>query len=201
MPRSIKKGPFVDHHLMKKVNDAVETNNKRPIKTWSRRSMILPEMVGLTVAVHNGRQHVPILINENIRVAWWHQLCEFVCPPKAIQITPPGPELDPSTGNVEKRPEEFEINMLRCIYCGYCEDACPTEAMKQTEGGPVIWRGNKCIGCRYCEAACPYWARRFNFTQPEYAKDADIVKIVLPYWMARTRRVEKLRPSRGRSTM
>ena len=58
MPRSIKKGPFVDHHLMKKVSDSVATNNKRPIKTWSRRSMILPEMVGLTIAVHNGRQHV-----------------------------------------------------------------------------------------------------------------------------------------------
>ena len=66
MPRSIKKGPFVDHHLMKKVEDAVATNNKRPIKTWSRRSMILPEMVGLTIAVHNGRQHVPILISDQM---------------------------------------------------------------------------------------------------------------------------------------
>ena len=66
MPRSIKKGPFVDHHLMKKVGDAVQTNNKRPIKTWSRRSMILPEMVGLTIAVHNGRQHVPVLISDQM---------------------------------------------------------------------------------------------------------------------------------------
>ncbi len=74
MPRSIKKGPFVDHHLMNKVNDAVATNNKRPIKTWSRRSMILPEMVGLTIAVHNGRQHVPILISDQMI---GHKLGEF----------------------------------------------------------------------------------------------------------------------------
>jgi small subunit ribosomal protein S19 len=66
MPRSIKKGPFIDHHLLKKVTDAFATNNKRPIKTWSRRSMILPDMVGLTIAVHNGRQHVPILINDQM---------------------------------------------------------------------------------------------------------------------------------------
>ena len=74
MPRSIKKGPFVDPHLMKKVSAAVETNNKRPIKTWSRRSMILPEMVGLTIAVHNGRQHVPILISDQMI---GHKLGEF----------------------------------------------------------------------------------------------------------------------------
>ncbi len=74
MPRSIKKGPFVDHHLMSKVSQAVETNNKRPIKTWSRRSMILPEMVGLTIAVHNGRQHVPILISDQMI---GHKLGEF----------------------------------------------------------------------------------------------------------------------------
>ncbi len=74
MPRSIKKGPFIDHHLAVKVQSAVETNNKRPIKTWSRRSMILPDMVGLTIAVHNGRQHVPILINENMV---GHKLGEF----------------------------------------------------------------------------------------------------------------------------
>jgi small subunit ribosomal protein S19 len=66
VPRSIKKGPFVDVHLVKKVEQAVATNIKRPIKTWSRRSMILPDMVGLTIAVHNGRQHVPILITENM---------------------------------------------------------------------------------------------------------------------------------------
>ena len=74
MSRSIKKGPFIDHHLMKKVNDALETNNKRPIKTWSRRSMILPDMVGLTIAVHNGRQHVPILISDQMI---GHKLGEF----------------------------------------------------------------------------------------------------------------------------
>ena len=74
MPRSIKKGPFIDHHLQSKVDAAITTNSKRPIKTWSRRSMILPEMVGLTIAVHNGRQHVPILINEQMV---GHKLGEF----------------------------------------------------------------------------------------------------------------------------
>ena len=74
MPRSVSKGPFVDHHLEKKVKEAIETNNKRPIKTWSRRSMILPDMVGLTIAVHNGKQHVPVLINENMV---GHKLGEF----------------------------------------------------------------------------------------------------------------------------
>lgn len=74
MPRSVRKGPFVDHHLMKKVEEAVATNNRRPIKTWSRRSMIVPEMVGLTIAVHNGRQHVPVLITENMV---GHKLGEF----------------------------------------------------------------------------------------------------------------------------
>ena len=74
MPRSLRKGPFIDQHLMKKVLDAVETNNKRPIKTWSRRSMVLPDMVGLTIAVHNGRQHVPVLISENMV---GHKLGEF----------------------------------------------------------------------------------------------------------------------------
>jgi small subunit ribosomal protein S19 len=74
VPRSITKGPFVDLHLSKKVNEAVETNNKRPIKTWSRRSMIVPEMLGLTIAVHNGRQHVPVLVTENMV---GHKLGEF----------------------------------------------------------------------------------------------------------------------------
>ncbi len=74
MPRSIKKGPFVDHHLAKKVEEAVANNVKRPIKTWSRRSMVLPDMVGLTIAVHNGRQHVPVMINENMV---GHKLGEF----------------------------------------------------------------------------------------------------------------------------
>ncbi len=74
MPRSIKKGPFVDHHLVRKVDQARATNNKRPIKTWSRRSMIVPDMVGLTLAVHNGRLHVPVLVTENMV---GHKLGEF----------------------------------------------------------------------------------------------------------------------------
>ncbi|RMG29853.1 MAG: 30S ribosomal protein S19 [Gammaproteobacteria bacterium] len=74
MPRSVRKGPFVDEHLMKKVRAAIESNSRKPIKTWSRRSMIVPEMVGLTIAVHNGRQHVPVLINENMI---GHKLGEF----------------------------------------------------------------------------------------------------------------------------
>ena len=65
MARSVKKGPFVDDHLMKKVVTAKETKNTKPIKTWSRRSMILPEMVGLTFNVHNGRQFVPVYVTEN----------------------------------------------------------------------------------------------------------------------------------------
>ncbi len=74
MPRSLKKGPFIDHHLLTKVNKAVETSDRKPIKTWSRRSTIFPEMVGLTIAVHNGRQHVPVLVNENMV---GHKLGEF----------------------------------------------------------------------------------------------------------------------------
>jgi small subunit ribosomal protein S19 len=74
VPRSLKKGPFIDHHLMAKVNKAVETNDRKPIKTWSRRSTVFPEMVGLTIAIHNGRQHVPVLINENMV---GHKLGEF----------------------------------------------------------------------------------------------------------------------------
>ena len=66
MSRSLKKGPFVDGSLMKKVEAAQSSRDKRPIKTWSRRSTILPEFVGLTIAVHNGRQHVPVYINENM---------------------------------------------------------------------------------------------------------------------------------------
>ena len=70
----MKKGPFEDNHLAKKVAAAVESNDRRPIKTWSRRSMVLPDMVGLTIAVHNGRQHVPVLISENMV---GHKLGEF----------------------------------------------------------------------------------------------------------------------------
>ena len=74
MPRSIKKGPFVDLHLLKKVEEASASNSRRPIKTWSRRSMVVPQMVGLTIAIHNGRQHVPVLISENMV---GHKLGEF----------------------------------------------------------------------------------------------------------------------------
>lgn len=74
MPRSVKKGPFVDYHLIKKVTDAVNKNIRKPIKTWSRRSMISPEMVGLTIAVHNGRLHVPVLVTEDMV---GHKLGEF----------------------------------------------------------------------------------------------------------------------------
>jgi small subunit ribosomal protein S19 len=74
VPRSVKKGPFVDHHLAKKVTAASEKNDRRPIKTWSRRSMVLPDMVGLTIAVHNGKQHIPVLVSENMV---GHKLGEF----------------------------------------------------------------------------------------------------------------------------
>jgi small subunit ribosomal protein S19 len=75
VPRSLKKGPFIDLHLLKKVQVAVEKNDRRPIKTWSRRSMVSPEMLGLTLSVHNGRQHVPVLVTEDMV---GHKLGEFV---------------------------------------------------------------------------------------------------------------------------
>ena len=74
MPRSLKKGPFVDHHLLAKVDRAVESKDKKPIRTWSRRSMVLPEFIGLTIAVHNGRQHVPVYITDQMV---GHKLGEF----------------------------------------------------------------------------------------------------------------------------
>jgi small subunit ribosomal protein S19 len=74
VPRSVKKGPFIDTHLQKKVDEAVASKSRKPIKTWSRRSTVLPEMVGLTMAIHNGKQHVPILITENMV---GHKLGEF----------------------------------------------------------------------------------------------------------------------------
>lgn len=74
MPRSLKKGPFIDLHLLKKVEVAVEKNDRKPVKTWSRRSMVLPQMVGLTIAVHNGRQHVPVIVTEDMV---GHKLGEF----------------------------------------------------------------------------------------------------------------------------
>ena len=74
MPRSIRKGPFIDLHLQKKVDAARESNDRRPIKTWSRRSMVSPDMVGMTIAVYNGKQHVPVLVSENMV---GHKLGEF----------------------------------------------------------------------------------------------------------------------------
>ena len=74
MPRSLYKGPFVDTHLLKKVETAAANRERRPIKTWSRRSMIVPEMVGLTIAIYNGRQHIPVLVNEDMV---GHKLGEF----------------------------------------------------------------------------------------------------------------------------
>ena len=74
MPRSLYKGPFVDIHLANKVEAAVASNDKRPIKTWSRRSMIIPDMVGLTISVYNGRQHIPVFISEDLV---GHKLGEF----------------------------------------------------------------------------------------------------------------------------
>lgn len=74
MGRSLKKGPFVDAHLVDKIEAARATNDKRPIKTWSRRSTILPEFIGLTIAVHNGKQHIPVFVTENMV---GHKLGEF----------------------------------------------------------------------------------------------------------------------------
>ena len=78
MPRSLKKGPFIDLHLAKKVETAAARSDRKPIKTWSRRSMVIPEMVGLTIAVHNGKQHVPVYITENMV---GHKLGEFAHTP------------------------------------------------------------------------------------------------------------------------
>jgi small subunit ribosomal protein S19 len=74
MPRSLKKGPFVDDHLMKKVDNAVANSDRRVLKTWSRRSTIVPEMVGLTFAVHNGKKFIPVFVTENMV---GHKLGEF----------------------------------------------------------------------------------------------------------------------------
>ncbi|WWP01571.1 MAG: 30S ribosomal protein S19 [Candidatus Dasytiphilus stammeri] len=75
MPRSLKKGPFIDLHLLKKVEKTLETRDKRPLKTWSRRSTIFPSMIGLTIAIHNGRKHIPIFITDEMV---GHKLGEFV---------------------------------------------------------------------------------------------------------------------------
>ncbi|AHG59882.1 30S ribosomal protein S19 [Buchnera aphidicola] len=74
MPRSLKKGPFIDVSLLQKVEKSVKTNDKKPIKTWSRRSTIFPNMVGLTISIHNGRNHIPVFITEEMV---GHKLGEF----------------------------------------------------------------------------------------------------------------------------
>ena len=74
MPRSLRKGPYIDHHLMKKVEVAAANNDRKPIKAWSRRSLVVPDMVGLTIGVHNGRVHIPVLVSENMV---GHKLGEF----------------------------------------------------------------------------------------------------------------------------
>ncbi len=74
MARSIRKGPFIDHHLISKVDAAIESKSKKPIKTWSRRSTIVPEMIDLTIAVHNGKEHIPVYITDNMV---GHKLGEF----------------------------------------------------------------------------------------------------------------------------
>lgn len=98
MPRSIKKGPFIDSHLFEKVEKAVAKSDKRPIKTWSRRSMILPEMVGLTIAVHNGRLHVPVYVTENMV---GYKLGEF-----AATRTFRGHSSDKKVKGAEEKPSE-----------------------------------------------------------------------------------------------
>jgi len=95
VPRSLKKGPFIDLHLIKKVEVALEKNDKRPIKTWSRRSMIMPEMVGLTIAVHNGRAHVPVYVTEEMV---GHKLGEF-----SVTRTYKGHAVDKKTKSGAKR--------------------------------------------------------------------------------------------------
>lgn len=74
MPRSVKKGPFIDIHLLKKVEKTIREGSKKPIKTWSRRSMIIPQMIGVTIGVHNGREHIPVFVTENMV---GHKLGEF----------------------------------------------------------------------------------------------------------------------------
>ncbi len=103
MTRSLKKGPFVDHHLMAKVEKASATKDKKPIKTWSRRSTILPEFIGLTVAVHNGKQHVPVYVTDQMV---GHKLGEFALT-RLFQGSPRGQEGEevrsPANGNQSNR--------------------------------------------------------------------------------------------------
>jgi small subunit ribosomal protein S19 len=99
MSRSIKKGPFVDHHLLAKVDKARSSNDKRPIKTWSRRSTIVPDFVGLTIAVHNGKQHMPVYVTENMV---GHKLGEFALTRIFKSHSAAGKRTDDSVG--DRRP-------------------------------------------------------------------------------------------------
>jgi small subunit ribosomal protein S19 len=100
MARSIKKGPFVDHHLLAKVEKARSTSDKRPIKTWSRRSTIVPDFVGLTIAVHNGKQHMPVYVTENMV---GHKLGEFAMTRIFKSHSAAGKRTDEAVGH-ERRP-------------------------------------------------------------------------------------------------
>ena len=124
MPRSLRKGPFIDQHLMNKVLEAVASNNKRPIKTWSRRSMIVPEMVGLTIAIHNGRQHVPVLINENMV---GHKLGEF-----SLTRTYRGHIVDKKAKKVGNR------------YANLCK----TSSCQDFAAESAAWLQTRCAECR-----------------------------------------------------
>ena len=99
MPRSLKKGPFVDLSLSKKVEAAIANNDKKPIKTWSRRSMIIPSRVGLTISVHNGRQHVPVFINEDMV---GHKLGEFAPTRTFFGHTPADKKAKPAEAEAKK---------------------------------------------------------------------------------------------------
>ena len=99
MPRSLKKGPFIDLHLLKKVEKALESGDKKPIKTWSRRSMIIPDMIGLTIAVHNGRQHVPVFVSEEMI---GHKLGEFAPTRTFFGHTPADKKAKPAEAEAKK---------------------------------------------------------------------------------------------------
>src|SRR5919108_4460044 len=101
MARSVKKGPFVDHHLMAKVDKARSTSDKRPIKTWSRRSTIVPEFIGLTIAVHNGKQHMPVYVTENMV---GHKLGEFALTRIFKSHSAVGKRTEEAVGDDKRRP-------------------------------------------------------------------------------------------------
>jgi len=94
MPRSLKKGPFVDHHLMKKVDEAVKNNNKKPIKTWSRKSTIIPDFVGFSFLIYNGKKFIPITVSEDMV---GHKLGEFAPTRTFFGHTPADKKAKPAT--------------------------------------------------------------------------------------------------------